>query len=401
MKSVVEKIAYSDNNPIAGMIELIDFIRPSNPNNASSAINQLIILTEILREDEKLKNNFSAKLVDVIGKSEQTELFTQVNIISFKGLWPELRKRLFNKLLPYVADENTLRGIINLVFKKKTDYIWLEQIPEKIIIDFFQVLNIVPPAYLPKDHYIIDELCNDIYILSQVIVALSIDKSIVKNFKEVLQMDSPFMKLHDMIDEYVAGVEINKIELNSTHETYLNIIEQIECSKEMVHKIRESKSVYGTSLELTSVLQKLLSSLKRMNDLLDLLVLEDKEKFNILLYKFVQGVIKLENRKYSIRSLFNDNISLLAYQMTEHTGKIGEHYVTNNAKEYFEMFVHALKGGLIVGFLVISKFLINGLHLPLFHDTMLKALNYSLGFIGIQLFHGTLATKQPSMTAST
>lgn len=269
------------------------------------------------------------------------------------------------------------------------------------MFDFFQTLKITTPSDLPQDHYIINELTNDIYILSQVIVSLSIDKNIVKNFKDVLQMDSPFMTLHELVDEYVTGIEKKEILLDNTNESYQKVIAQIQCSIDMVHKIRESKSVYGTSLELTSVLQKLLSSLNRMSDLLELLVLKDKEKFNNSLYQFIKSLIKLENKKYSIRSFFNDNISLLAYQMTEHTGKIGEHYVTNNAKEYFEMFFHAVKGGLVVGLLVITKFLIHGLHLPLFHDTMLKALNYSFGFIGIQLFHGTLATKQPSMTAST
>lgn len=119
MKAIIEKITYSTEDPIQGLVELVNSIRPSNPYNASSAIQQLITLTTILREDEKLKIDFSAKLIDIIGKSEQTELFTQVNIISFKGLWAELRKRLFNKLLPYVADKNTLRGVINIVFRKK------------------------------------------------------------------------------------------------------------------------------------------------------------------------------------------------------------------------------------------------------------------------------------------
>ena len=87
--------------------------------------------------------------------------------------------------------------------------------------------------------------------------------------------------------------------------------------------------------------------------------------------------------------------------MTEHSRRTGEHYVSSTAKEYFQMFYSALKGGLVVGFMVISKFYINALHLPLFNDALLKALNYSFGFVGIQLIHGTVATKQPSMTAAT
>ena len=39
-------------------------------------------------------------------------------------------------------------------------------------------------------------------------------------------------------------------------------------------------------------------------------------------------------------------------------------------------------------------------HLPLFWEAMVYSLNYVLGFVLIQIFHFTLATKQPAMTAN-
>jgi site-specific recombinase len=51
--------------------------------------------------------------------------------------------------------------------------------------------------------------------------------------------------------------------------------------------------------------------------------------------------------------------------------------------------------------MVILKFLIGILKLPIFQDTLLKGFNYSLGFVGIHIWHGVVATKQPAMTAST
>jgi site-specific recombinase len=209
------------------------------------------------------------------------------------------------------------------------------------------------------------------------------------------------MQLHECIGEYVLGIKSGEISRETEHPKYKEVIDAINACTLFVNLIRQSNPLYGTSIELALVLQKLNKSLERMHELLHLLVKEGQMNYFFHLVHFIKKIVKLENQKNSIRKFFNDTISLLAYEMTEHSGRTGEHYVTSTVKEYFQMFFDALKGGLVVGFMVIFKYLINALHFPIFQDTLLKALNYSLGFVGIQLLHGTVATKQPSMTAAT
>jgi len=402
MREIISQFVQKDSDKLALLVQLVDTIRPKTFADFTYSIKKLKELKEIIESDEQLQQAFVSGLVDFIGKSKQSELFTQVNLLSRGTLLSEMRKRLFQKVLPLENDVSTLRGIINTVFYKKTDHEWLEKIPDQVIVDVFISLKIIPPSGLDTKHYIVDELLNDIYILSQVITSLSIDKNIVKNFDNVLAIDSPFMRLHEQVDKYVTLIEQEEITRKSTEADYIDLVNRINECYHQVNVIRESKSIYGTSLELTLVLNKIKLSLIRMNNLLDLLVSRgDVNSHLTQIVSFIKELVQNENKKNSIRNYFNDTIALLAFQITEHTGKIGEHYVTSTAKEYFQMFYNAVKGGLIVGFLVIIKFLINGLHLPLFQDTLLKALNYSFGFIGIQLIHGTLATKQPSMTAST
>lgn len=85
----------------------------------------------------------------------------------------------------------------------------------------------------------------------------------------------------------------------------------------------------------------------------------------------------------------------------EHTSKTGEHYITNNRQEYLKLFRYALGGGFVVAFLCIFKARIATFGLPPFGEALLYSLNYSIGFMLIHIFHFTLATKQPAMTAST
>lgn len=401
MKEIIEEIISTSNYTPQLFSRLFDKIRPSNPDNSLYALKKLSLLSEILNTDPELKKAFCKKLVAMVGDAHQSALFTQTNLLSRRGLFSELRKRSFYKLLPNITNDKELSGVVNIVFYKKTDYIWINDIPTDKLANFLIDLGIVPSSDLPVDHEIVQEILNDIYILSQVITSLSIDRNIVKNFQEVLTIESPFMQLHESIAEYTEGIEKGEISRETEHIQYKKVIDAINACTLFVNKIRRSNSTFGTSLELTLVLQKLNKSLERMHELLHLLVKEERTNYFFHLVHFIKKIIKLENQKNSIRKFFNDTISLLAYEMTEHSGKTGEHYVTATVKEYFQMFYDALKGGLVVGFMVISKFLINALHLPIFQDTLLKAFNYSFGFVGIQLLHGTVATKQPSMTAAT
>ncbi|HSH64825.1 MAG TPA: hypothetical protein VLB84_03290, partial [Bacteroidia bacterium] len=401
MKEIVDEILSTGNYTPQLFSSLFDQIRPSNPNDSEYALKKLALLSEILNRDKDRKNAFRKKLVAMIGDAHQSSLFTQTNLLSRRGLFSELRKRTFYKILPNITNDKELSGVVNIIFYKKTDYIWINDIPTDKLANFLIELGIVPSSDLPVDHVIVKEILNDIYVLSQVITSLSINQNIVKNFEEVLLIESPFMQLHERISEYTDGIEKEEITREKEHFKYKEVIAAINSCTMFVNKIRSSNSIYGTSLELTLILQKLNTSLERMHELLHLLVKEERTNYFFHLVHFIKKIIKLENQKNSIRKFFNDTISLLAYEMTEHSGKAGEHYVTSTPKEYFQMFYDALKGGFVIGFLVIIKYMLHGLRLPIFQDTLLKAFNYSFGFVGIQLLHGTVATKQPSMTAAT
>ncbi len=401
MKEIIEEIISTSNFTPQLFSQLFDKIRPSDPNNSEYALKKMALLSELLNADQELKTAFNKKMIAMVGEAKQSALLTQINLLSRRGLFSELRKRTFYKLLPNIYDDKELSGIENIIFHKKTDWIWINEIPTDKLANFLIDIGVIPSSDLPVDHYIVQEIINDVYILSQVITSLSIDRNIVKNFETVLTIESPFMQLHECIGEYVLGIKSGEISRETEHPKYKEVIDAINACTLFVNLIRQSNPLYGTSIELALVLQKLNKSLERMHELLHLLVKEGQMNYFFHLVHFIKKIVKLENQKNSIRKFFNDTISLLAYEMTEHSGRTGEHYVTSTVKEYFQMFFDALKGGLVVGFMVIFKYLINALHFPIFQDTLLKALNYSLGFVGIQLLHGTVATKQPSMTAAT
>ena len=112
-------------------------------------------------------------------------------------------------------------------------------------------------------------------------------------------------------------------------------------------------------------------------------------------------LIELNCYKNTVANLFDESTNLLAYEITQHSAKTGEFYITDNWKEFGKMLYSALGGGLIVGILVVNKVIISQMNLSNFGYAVGYSLNYSIGFIAIFLCGFTLATKQPAMTAAT
>ena len=145
---------------------------------------------------------------------------------------------------------------------------------------------------------------------------------------------------------------------------------------------------------------RLNQNIARIQRLLRLVIQQDntppfEEEVDLL-----RELVRAENKKHSLKEFFQENISLLAFQVTENAGNTGEHYITTSRKEYWKMLLSASGGGVIVGFLTIIKVLLYYLRVAPFGQAFLYSLNYSTGFIMIHLTHSTLATKQPAMTAT-
>lgn len=65
------------------------------------------------------------------------------------------------------------------------------------------------------------------------------------------------------------------------------------------------------------------------------------------------------------------------------------------------MLTTSIGGGLVVGFMCVTKVLLSKLELSSFGEAFVYSMNYSIGFVILYLLGFTLATKQPAMTAST
>jgi site-specific recombinase len=172
-----------------------------------------------------------------------------------------------------------------------------------------------------------------------------------------------------------------------------------------VERVRARASREGTSLSLTLLLRRIGQHIERCESLIAVLEsFAQRRSFNDAIPSLVSIIKKLiadESRKNDLREFWRASVDILARRVTDNAGRTGEHYITSERSDYTAMFRSAALGGFIIAIMALIKTFITGAHLPPLTEAFAVCLNYGLGFVLIHILHGTVATKQPAMTAAT
>jgi site-specific recombinase len=115
---------------------------------------------------------------------------------------------------------------------------------------------------------------------------------------------------------------------------------------------------------------------------------------------FVALLARQNRARQSVVDLLRQNCRLLTRKIVERTGETGEHYIARSRQEYGVMLKSAAGGGAIMAATAWLKTILLAWGLPGLMQGIAASLNYSLGFVAIQLTGSTLATKQPANTAA-
>ncbi|MCS4432884.1 site-specific recombinase [Aquiflexum gelatinilyticum] len=382
------------------LLAVIDHIRPPK-GRLYLAKDNLNTFKDGLKKDPELIVMFRSYLKALFDQKQYIQILSESGILTGKGFFPEAFERINTYFLPKVYDEMDVMAIFVSVFHKKWDYLWISDIPTEDYADFFELLGCIEIENLSEKDRLISQSLNSILVLSQRISALGLEPEILSKLPELEYFDSPFIvqnkSVFDYVDQFQNIEDFDKSDQNTDFKHLMVMLSQCE---EYLLLIRKDKKKFGTDLHLSYMLLRLSQNIDRLKSLLKL-VTKSKDKSNFQgEIELLKILVKAVNRKNSLGDHIEQNVNLLAFQITEHAGKTGEHYIANSSKEWWDMLVSSMGGGFIVGFLSVIKVLIYYLRLPLFGETFLYSMNYSIGFIGIHLTHSTLATKQPAMTAS-
>lgn len=380
---------------ISFFIDLANYFRVKF-SKENPSIDELLNLLE--------KDNYYSNLLrdSIIGNFKNLEFrrtLSDIGIINDTNFFGELKKRFFAKFIPEQPNKNSFQYTLNQVLYSSNDYNWISQIPNEEWIELINHLQL-PTIYESKR--MMHEILLAMHVLSQRMGGLALQADILKLVPEYTNLESPFLAYDNELNGLVKQLETQKntfLSFNAIDKKQLQIIAN-QCF-DYIETAYENSSKYGISFKVNQNLLTIKQQLIRIQELTEYLFVKDdidKREKSVLFY---QKLVHYNSRKNNIRELINDGLYNITYEITSHTAKTGEHYITNSKSEYFKMLYSASIGGLIVGFLCIFKLYLSKKGMSDFGYALAYSINYAGGFILIYLTGATLATKQPAMTAAT
>ncbi|MDO4879870.1 MAG: recombinase [Capnocytophaga sp.] len=379
---------------------LNDIIRYFRPKNVKKSIS-LLELIGYLSENPQHCALLAQYVRNLLIGRQFGRMISDVGISQDSSFLYELKKRVLAKILPYQPEKDTMEYVLNQVFYKESDILWIEKIDYKeleMLYDQLGFEDIFTENSIRKGA--LNQILNAIGLISQRMSGRSLESDMIRMAPEYSYLESPFLSLEKEL--YSIQQQLNKGENLTTNDlAYKQLMLLHKQCLEFVNHSFKNASKYGITLRVNQGLLRIRQQLQRIEILINLLIVNeetDKKRNSILL---ALKLIEYNCYKNNVKTYLDDSVQSVAYEITQFTAVTGEKYITETASEYFKMFKASVGAGLIVGFLCIFKALLASVDTSIFGHAFLYSMNYAFGFILIYLTGAALATKQPAMTATT
>ena len=404
IKHILQQItALSDVPDPAVLKRLIDELRVSDkePTLANQNIQELI---DILRQHPEYADGLSSFVLKLIIEYRQIALYTDTGIMSDQGFFNSLRRLIGHRFLPLLPQEDSVVELVGYLFDKRSDERWLANIKKDKWDELVELLK-VDEQHLNLVATAKNSILNAIIILSYRISGIGLHPDLMEFYPQMLNYSASFVAQNQeavlYVNQYREAHELDTL-TDITPEKAVDpapLLVMIEQCEDIVATIRKRIYKTGISIRLTNMMLRLDQSLQRMRILTEL-VADNYDKRDQALIELIQALITTASRRYSIGYLIDNNTKLLSRKVTENASRVGEHYISTDKSGYQKMFKKASIGGFIIAFMATLKILAYNLALAPMGRAFINSMIYGLGFVFIHIVHGTVATKQPAMTAA-
>jgi len=362
---------------------------------------RLLSWIRLLEHDDLLRIDFQEAFQSMLSQLDSVGLLAEAGLPRHHALFSEGLRRLFNRFLPSAMPVTDTSRLMLALFAHSRDVERFVQLPEALFERMRVLLAPPPTSGGPRSA---PRLQGDLRQALCLIATRTAGRGVTAAMRErsgrVEVQSSPFYKLVFATQELVAAGGVAAA--GPLFETWKAAISN--CRKEL-GQVRVGMETTGVSADLVLDLRSIELALMRMHGLARVLTfgsdpvpgVDDSAAARNLLNQLIEG--SLEDKRVS--SLLKQNLNLLARKTVERTGHSGEHYIAQTRKEYWQMWLAAIGGGLLTVLTAAFKMRIIEHQFPLFVEGFLTGTNYAISFVLLQVFGLALATKQPSATAAT
>ena len=363
---------------------------------------RLLCWIRMLEHDDLLCLDFQETLQSMLSQLDSVALLAEAGLPRHHALFSEGMHRLFNRLLPSaMAVTDSSRLMISLFAHSRHVERFLE-LPQSLFARLSVIVAPPPTGGGPRSSpRLQSDLRQALCLIATRMGGRGVTAAMRERGGRVEVQNSPFYHLIFATQDLVAAQDAEAAA--GRFEVWKTAISS--CRKEL-GQVRLGMETTGVSADLVLDLRSIELGLMRMHGLARILtfgtvpvpgVTDRLAAARNLLNQLIEG--RLEDKRVS--ALLKQNLNLLARKTVERTGHSGEHYIAQTRREYWQMWLAAVGGGLLTVLTAAFKMRIVEQGFPLFVEGFLTGTNYAISFILLQVFGLALATKQPSATAAT
>ena len=355
-------------------------------------------LLQLVDRHPEWKAALAATLRSVLRDTRGLRLLATTGLPEEFGFWSEAARRLGAKFLPEPPVLDDLAQVFLALFPDRGDELLPLALPREMHLQLRALFRFDEPPEEACWAVVRRDLDDAVVVLAAHVAAIGLSDSIRGRAPPVALARSPFVALGPTAEAYLAAVGSGADGAACTA-ARLQLASVIDGCRRALDHVTAHLEENGVSVGLVYKIELARQQLARIGNLVELAVGERVAVGEMA--RFVAALIRDMHAQRSVRALFRSNLDLLTRKIAERTGKTGEHYITRDRVEYAEMLRSSGRGGALTGLTVFGKFVLVGHGLAPFVEGVVASLNYALSFCAIQFVHGTLATKQPAMTAAT
>jgi site-specific recombinase len=351
---------------------------------------------DVLDRNLEWKIAVAKTLRSIICETSAVALFSETGVPRQAGLLSEIGERLARKLIPAPPDSAELGVVFDRIFPYRDDDIWIASLDDATLARFGALLDY---AIGPNDenwNTLGKEIQDALAYLAAQIRVTGCSRAIRQRLKNQSVRDLAFFKLGVALNSAVTEQGRGDDGALAAELNYLQSLIDA-CYRERA-EVLEHLEKGGVSTEVVYDLAFLEASLQRFQELLELAF--DPATHVKRGAQFVALLVRHNRARESILDLFRQNFHLLTRKMVERSGVVGEHYIARTRREYSHMLGAAAGGGALMAVTAWLKTIILGWPLSELMMGVAASVNYSIGFVAIQLTGSSLATKQPASTAA-
>ncbi|MBN8231102.1 site-specific recombinase [Corallococcus macrosporus] len=375
-----------DRIPAQGLTDAEDpTLSPTN--------SRLALLVRVLEGEPALRASVTRLVSGVCAGSRGLKLFAQVGLSAGNGFFSELTDRFVRGVLPTPPEPGKLSELLLRLFPVPEDAAWLGALSPVLLARLTALVGEPPPPDPTPSSRVRGDLMDALLMLGVQVAALGLAEDVRDRTPELSFRASPFLRLRMVCDVVLAR--------DAAPDALKDLTRAVDDCRGVARSVTRQLESSGVSVDLVYRLERIRRGLDRMEAIARVLGAARGEARWREALALLSELLRLAHADRSVRALVRRNTRLMARKIIERTGTSGEHYITSTPAEYHHMVHSAAGGGLVATLAAALKFVLVGLPLAPFFAGLFVALNYAGGFVLMQLLGLTLATKQPSMTAST